>query len=106
MKNYIFIILYLFTNFIFGQNEINSQFNYKIRFDSINKNDVYYEKKIKTNENLFNDDNYQIIKDKIIKNNKGFKKILNGLVVEEVINQKIESETINYIYPKIRNITN
>lgn len=98
MKKYNCIMLFLITNCIFGQNGNKSEFDYKIRFDSINKNDVYYEKIDLSNENMFNDDNYQVIKERIISNNKGFKRIINGLVAEEVIYKKIESQTINYIY--------
>lgn len=100
MRNLMMLIFIAFTSLCFSQNDTISAVDVKIKYDSILKRDLYYEKINKKSKDFFDDDNYRLIENKVIREANLFKNIENGKLTKTETTRIVSSTKMITLYDK------
>lgn len=98
------VLFFSFSIITFSQNDTIPSFDVKIKYDSIAKQDIYYEKIDKSSNNFFDEKNYKLLDRKIIKDGALLKYIKQGKLTKTIEYKQSLSQKITKLLDENGNV--
>lgn len=104
MRHKLILLFFIAPLFSFCQKDTILSFDVKIKYDSISKQDLYYEKINKASAELFEDRNFKIIESKIIKDGELLKFVRQGKLIKIVEHKEFYSTKTTKLLDETGNV--